>query len=271
MTNESVDRARRQALPILPAVLCAIADGAPTPARRVAVLRAIRSTGAEREATAHLITILEERAILPEHIRSLYALRAVLAEDSATESRVEAALGYAADVALAGGPTAEQLAVLAAATSVLEGSWEMLHRRGIPERPSSEDTRATMQRILAREAPPDRDHPIDLFRGALPIAGLPAPGTTDPVRFYDGLAGSISLSPRERVAVVERLGDLTQEQIDALVDIFEEERVKFLSLDELHHPQLRRLAVEFGVQWLDVYDELTRGRVVTPRRRRGDA
>lgn len=271
MSSEPVDRARRRALPLLPAALCAIADGAPTAARRVALLRAIRAMGTPWEATALLLTILEERAVRPEHIRSLYALRALLVEESATEARTEEALGYAADVALAGGPTAEQLAVLAAATSALDGDWEVLSRRGIPGRPTSEDTRATMRSILAREVTPPHENPIDLFRGALPIAGLPTPGSADPVRFYDGLAGSISLAPQERIAVVERLGSLTQVQIDALVGIFEEERVKFLSLDETHYPQLRRLAVEFGVQWIEVYEGLTGRHVVTPRRRAGDA
>ncbi len=69
------------------------------------------------------------------------------------------------------------------------------------------------------------------------------------------LAGSISLSKDEKKRIIESIPKLKQSQIDELIRIFEEEKVKFASLSEKHVAQLEKLAVQQYNEWMDIEGE----------------
>ena len=70
--------------------------------------------------------------------------------------------------------------------------------------------------------------------------------------FLHLLAGSISLTKDEKQRIVESIPKLKQSQVDELVKIFEEERVKFAELGQEHVPQLEKLAKQHYEDWIDI-------------------
>ncbi|MBP9717713.1 hypothetical protein KBD59_00240 [Candidatus Gracilibacteria bacterium] len=114
--------------------------------------------------------------------------------------------------------------------------------------------------------------------GGAPPAGAPPPKPSKPANFQLGtllgpvlnikvaphslqfdqqyflhlLAGSISLTKDEKIRIVESIPKLKQVQVDELVRIFEEERVKFAELGEEHVPQLEKLAKQHYEDWIDI-------------------
>lgn len=74
----------------------------------------------------------------------------------------------------------------------------------------------------------------------------------DEQKFLHLLAGSISLTKDEKQRIVESIPKLKQSQIDELVKIFEEERVKFAELGQEHVPQLDKLAKQHYEDWIDI-------------------
>jgi len=66
------------------------------------------------------------------------------------------------------------------------------------------------------------------------------------------LAGSISLSKDEKMRIIESMGKLKQSQVDELIRIFEDEKVKFAELGEEHVPQLEKLVKQHYEDWLDI-------------------
>ena len=74
----------------------------------------------------------------------------------------------------------------------------------------------------------------------------------DETRFLQLLAGSISLSKDEKKRIVGAIPRLSQEQVNELIRIFEEERQKFAELSARHVPELERLAKQYAADWEDI-------------------
>lgn len=70
------------------------------------------------------------------------------------------------------------------------------------------------------------------------------------------LASSISLSKDEKKKIVETIPKLRQEQIDELINIFEEEKEKFAALSKKHVPQLEKLAEQHYKDWMALEEEV---------------
>jgi len=70
----------------------------------------------------------------------------------------------------------------------------------------------------------------------------PHPNTKfDEKIFVELLAGSISLTMTEKKRIIEAIPQLSQFQIDELMKIFEEEKVKFTELEKKHAEQVKDL------------------------------
>lgn len=74
----------------------------------------------------------------------------------------------------------------------------------------------------------------------------------DEDRFLNLLAGSISLSREEKKRIIDSIPKLRQEQVDELMRIFDEERVKFIELSPKHGAQLKKLEDEHAADWHDL-------------------
>lgn len=77
----------------------------------------------------------------------------------------------------------------------------------------------------------------------------------DQPKFLRLLAGSISLSKIEKKRIVESIPKLKIEQINELINIFEEEKQKFAQLTAKHIPQLEKLAKQHYQEWMDLETE----------------
>ncbi len=75
--------------------------------------------------------------------------------------------------------------------------------------------------------------------------------------FMTLLAGSISLSKDEKLRIIESIPNLRQQQIDQLVEIFEEEKRKFAELSAKHIPQLEKLAKQHASDWDAIVESFT--------------
>lgn len=71
-------------------------------------------------------------------------------------------------------------------------------------------------------------------------------------KFLRLLAGSISLSRDEKKRIIDTIPKLRQSQVDELIRIFEEEKLKFAQLSKKHVPQLEKLAKQHTQDWLDL-------------------
>ncbi len=71
------------------------------------------------------------------------------------------------------------------------------------------------------------------------------------------LAGSVSLMKDEKKRIIEAVPRLTQEQVDELIRILEEERQKFSDLDVQHKPQLDSLEAKHAQEWAELEMEMT--------------
>lgn len=74
----------------------------------------------------------------------------------------------------------------------------------------------------------------------------------DEEKFLRLLAGSISLSRDEKKRIIDTIPKLRQSQVDELIRIFEEEKLKFAQLSKKHVPQLEKLAKQHAQDWLDL-------------------
>ena len=74
----------------------------------------------------------------------------------------------------------------------------------------------------------------------------------DEKHFMTLLAGSISLTKDEKRRIVDSIPKLKQSQIDELIRIFEEEKMKFAELGQEHVPQLDKLAKQHYEEWMDL-------------------
>lgn len=77
----------------------------------------------------------------------------------------------------------------------------------------------------------------------------------DQQKFLRLLAGSISLSKLEKKRIIESIPKLKIEQINELMNIFEEEKQKFSQLSSKHVPQLEKLAKQHHQEWMDLETE----------------
>lgn len=265
------------ALSVLPAALCAVTDGNTSAARRVAVLRAAVQRGLPRKAIVALARLMERDGVRPGDIRTLYALRTRVVENGAAGlEEAVFAVDRCVDVLQMDAPSEEAgatagRAVLGAVIAVLlpdqaDTVWDRIaaHTNGELVRPDPETARAALRALLDSDASDDSlVHPFHLFRGGLPLGGLPslpddgAPWGDTAHRLYEGLAGSISLSKHEKTAVIRGISSYRRGQLEALLEIFSEEDHRFLELDERHHPQLRALAVDHALDWLEVHADVT--------------
>jgi len=74
----------------------------------------------------------------------------------------------------------------------------------------------------------------------------------DETYFVNLLAGSISLSRDEKKKIIDSIPKLRQAQVDELIRIFEEEKVKFIELSPKHSAQLKKLEAEHLADWKDI-------------------
>ncbi len=74
--------------------------------------------------------------------------------------------------------------------------------------------------------------------------------------FLNLLSGSVSLMKEEKRRILKAMPRLTQEQIDQLIKILQEERLKFGGLDKVHWPQLRQLFEKHHSEWKELIDGL---------------
>jgi len=74
----------------------------------------------------------------------------------------------------------------------------------------------------------------------------------DEAKFLELLAGSISLTINEKKNIINAVPQLSQFQIDELMKIFEEEKVKFTELEKKHAEQLAELEKKHASSWQDV-------------------
>lgn len=74
----------------------------------------------------------------------------------------------------------------------------------------------------------------------------------DEQKFLHLLAGSISLTKEEKKRIVQSIPKLKQEQVDELIRIFEEEKMKFAELSQKHVDQLKKLEKQHWADWQDI-------------------
>lgn len=74
----------------------------------------------------------------------------------------------------------------------------------------------------------------------------------DEQKFLHLLAGSISLTKEEKKRIVQSIPKLKQEQVDELIRIFEEEKMKFAELSAKHVDQLKKLEKQHWADWQDI-------------------
>ena len=71
--------------------------------------------------------------------------------------------------------------------------------------------------------------------------------------FMRHLAGSVSLSSDEKKRIIAAIPQLTQEQIDDLIIIWEEERKKFNKIEPTHKAQLTEIEIQHSFDWNQLY------------------
>jgi hypothetical protein len=76
-------------------------------------------------------------------------------------------------------------------------------------------------------------------------------------KFLGLLAGSVSLMKDEKKRIIEAVPRLTQEQVDELIRILEEEKQKFSDLDVQHKQQLESLEARHAQEWAELEMEMT--------------
>lgn len=74
----------------------------------------------------------------------------------------------------------------------------------------------------------------------------------DEQKFLRLLAGSISLTKEEKKRIIQSIPKLKQEQVDELIRIFEEEKIKFAELSGKHVDQLKKLEKQHLADWQDI-------------------
>jgi hypothetical protein len=74
----------------------------------------------------------------------------------------------------------------------------------------------------------------------------------DEAKFLELLAGSISLTINEKKKIIEAVPQLSPFQIDELIKIFEEEKVKFTELEKKHAEQIAELEKKHAGSWQDL-------------------
>jgi hypothetical protein len=74
--------------------------------------------------------------------------------------------------------------------------------------------------------------------------------------FLKFMAGSISLSKEEKRTILCNIHQLSQIQMDALIQILEEERAKFRKLDDTHLNALMELEMRSLIEWREIEAEL---------------
>lgn len=77
----------------------------------------------------------------------------------------------------------------------------------------------------------------------------------DDKEFLDLLAGSISLTKTEKQRIIQSIPKLSQYQIDELLRIFREEKVKFDELNAKHAEQMAKLQKQHEKDWQDIERE----------------
>ncbi len=99
----------------------------------------------------------------------------------------------------------------------------------------------------------------------------PHPNTTfDEVKFLELLAGSISLTISEKGNIIEHIPQLSQFQIDELVKIFEEEKVKFTELEKKHAEQVAELEKKHASSWQDLEAKAKEGTKKADEQKKAD-
>jgi len=76
----------------------------------------------------------------------------------------------------------------------------------------------------------------------------------DESNFLDLLKFSLSLNTMEKKRVVDAISNLSQFQIDELMKVFSEERIKFKDLAKEHPEDIKKLVVKQQAEWIELWD-----------------
>lgn len=154
-----------------------------------------------------------------------------------------------------------QSALLIAVADVLGIRDPNRHFLGRHSAPLSPLSHADVRRVLSFWLLADRE-PVEeeclVGRLSLPIDGAlreELPVGVDTERLLRGLASSISLKLDEKRSILDRAPSLSRGRLTTLIQIFEEEQVKFAAMEAKNRGQLRSLACEHGLRWLRLRDE----------------
>lgn len=74
----------------------------------------------------------------------------------------------------------------------------------------------------------------------------------DDAVFLELLSQSISLTKSEKLKIIAKIPELSQAQIDRLIDIFREEKAKFSQLEENHSAEISEIEMQKMSEWKDV-------------------
>jgi hypothetical protein len=74
----------------------------------------------------------------------------------------------------------------------------------------------------------------------------------DESNFLDLLKFSLSLNTMEKKRVVDAISNLSQFQIDELMKVFSEERIKFKDLAKEHPEDIKKLVVKQQAEWIEL-------------------
>jgi len=86
------------------------------------------------------------------------------------------------------------------------------------------------------------------------VVKIPAHPQTqfDDAIFLDLLSHSVSLTKTEKIKIINKIPDLAQTQIDRLISIFQEEKVKFSKLEDHHSTEVSALENQKMQEWKDL-------------------
>lgn len=243
LTSLKLRPCARALTPLVPAWLCAVADGHPAPCVVADLASGIVELDLPEQAARALARWLGEPRPTVARLQQVFSLRG--------HPEVPRFLERAARTSSVAPSVASSVALLSAGVALgCRDTAEALvdaHRL-----PRPDDLTSCAKALFADTPPPALPHPMQLVDGVLLLSGLP----DAPIPLLRGLAASLSLSMKEKLRILGSLEGLSERQRDHLQRTFQEERKKFRELDEKHHRALRKLVVEHAVDWVRIHEHL---------------
>jgi hypothetical protein len=283
----------RETLPLLPLILCAKVEGAIAASEALVILEAMRTLGISEAGIKHVYDLMEKTHLEQDELAQLYLLRELLEQPNVKDKGLTASviLEWSARVCAAYAEAeeddvsavSEREAVLLHTIGRLLGlddltpmiPWlESLIQEKIPSLTRLEvqsrlagllDTLSWEDPVPAAESlenPPQRN-PFGMFGELLPIQGIPfAPREGVQVAretFLRLLARSISISRGQKEAILRRVPTLEQEKFDQLIEIFQEEELRYRFLAPKNYAQVRHFSFDSAMEWLALHEAIMSG------------